>query len=404
MKFLRWLIPACMASLAIDGWISYRNQTAGGWDINPLRLFALFILFASSFYFHSKEKEKENPAGRLKCLDRLRVLAVFLVIGVHTFDMGASLAAKSSMAYRLLSLGSVLALVCNPIYIMLSGALLLGRKTSGLISFYRKRFLTTAVPLFAYYLIYKAVHGGIQNLYPRNLPGLLIEIFRGPFEGAPHFWLIYTILSLYLAAPFLSAMLVHLPAGLKKGLVVMIFLSQAAGTYLPGLHLTSQIRFLFSGWTGVFLLGNLLMDPDFKTWRKPVAGAGVAGAAVTAAAAFLDWDTAMFVNTAPTMTLMAAAIFVGFLEMEGRFSVPGKWFLLVSRHSYSVILIHWYVLYYLVGDRFFTWGVTGSFGWIITVPAVFLLSLLLAICYDYVVVFLLHRILSYLTVPPKGLQ
>lgn len=417
MKNWRWLSLAGLFSLALNGYISYRNRTSLSWDFNSLRLAALFLLFSASFYFHNKDYHSKNfhsarqignEKNHIWCYDYLRIIAVILVISVHTFDKAAVFAEPESfMAYTLLS-ASALCLICNQLYVMISGALLLGKGKVNLGSFYWNRFLKAVVPLVCYYFIYKAVHGGLQNLYPANLPQLFLQIISGPFDGAPHLWLIYVILSLYLIAPFLSIMMIHLPSKMQKGLIWLILLSQAASVYLPYLRFSPGIHFILSSWEGVFIMGYFLSGPDSARFRRPLLAAGLASAALTVWGMVTLKETALFVNTAPTMTFMAGAVFAGLFYRNDRLKAPGIILSAISKYSYSIILIHWYVLYYLVGDRFFAVLGSGNVsilaGCAVTIAAVLLFSFMTAWVYDYVVVFLFQSVLSYLPRLVKGLK
>ena len=59
--------------------------------------------------------------------------------------------------WKLLSAGDLLLLTCNPIFLMISGALLVKDRQESLASFYKKRLGKIVVPLAVCYLFYMAV-------------------------------------------------------------------------------------------------------------------------------------------------------------------------------------------------------------------------------------------------------
>ncbi|HBC98860.1 MAG TPA: hypothetical protein DC053_05030, partial [Lachnoclostridium sp.] len=99
------------------------------------------------------------------------------------------------------SLSSIL-LVCNTLFIMNSGALILREQKDSLAVFYYKRFLQVAIPFFCYYCIYILL--SCQYFNSGFISGIfkaLKDMAAGPIGWAPHLWVIYVILSLYILAP-----------------------------------------------------------------------------------------------------------------------------------------------------------------------------------------------------------
>lgn len=138
-------------------------------------------------------------------LDKLRVLATVLVIAVHTVSLGSTLVPERSAVWYGFEISNYLFLCCNLLFIMISGALLLPVKGESAGQFYRKRFLKVLVPMVIYYILYVCAKEGFVWLRPDHWGAMLKRILLGAPEEAPHFWLIYVIIWLYVLTPF-SAM------------------------------------------------------------------------------------------------------------------------------------------------------------------------------------------------------
>lgn len=85
---------------------------------------------------------KQNPSGRIVWLDVLRLLAVFMVVCIHSADpFNVTPEARSNPEYNFWGsiYGSFLR-PCVPLFVMITGVLLLPVKMS-LEAFYKKRLL-----------------------------------------------------------------------------------------------------------------------------------------------------------------------------------------------------------------------------------------------------------------------
>ena len=135
-------------------------------------------------------------------LDKLRVLATVLVIAVHTVSLGSTLVPERSAVWYGFEISNYLFLCCNLLFIMISGALLLPEKEESAGKFYRKRFLKVLVPMVIYYILYVCAKEGFVWLLPDHWGAMLKRILLGAPEEAPHFWLIYVIIWLYVRQRF----------------------------------------------------------------------------------------------------------------------------------------------------------------------------------------------------------
>ncbi len=305
---------------------------------------------------------KEPGSSYRPFLDILRVIATLFVVAIHTVSYAASLTERASASYQVLTLFVFTFVSCNLLFVMISGALLLPVQHESAGAFYRKRLLKVAVPLVVYYILYVcAKNGVIATLSPAKLPGLFVRMLSGAPVEAPHFWLIYVILFLYLITPLLRWFLGHIPDAVCRGLIIAIFVTNAVSCYLPLLGIALPLMDRVVGtYAGVYVLGYYLSKENIRRQNAFFLAAGVLSYLFTACLIFgtSNYENYIYGN-APTMMFYAAGLFVlvkdlaqrnpRSLPADGTFRAPGWLFVrLVSRYSYSVLLIHWGVLHVLV--------------------------------------------------------
>lgn len=153
---------------------------------------------------------KAVSGGRRAYLDYARVFAAVMVILTHACSMQAN---EDAAAWKinLLLVCTGIGLVCNPLYVMISGALLLSaEREEALGAFYFKRFVKVVIPMAVYYVIFLCVSGQMSLIPPRNLREGFLRILGGASGIVPHYWLIYTLISLYVTAPFIRVMVQNL--------------------------------------------------------------------------------------------------------------------------------------------------------------------------------------------------
>lgn len=62
---------------------------------------------------------------------------------------------------------------------------------------------------------------------------MLQRFFIGPPVEAPHLWLVYVIIWLYVLTPFLRYLVQNIPDPVMNGVMLVIFLLNAYVTYVP---------------------------------------------------------------------------------------------------------------------------------------------------------------------------
>lgn len=337
-------------------------------------------------------------AGRKAYLDKLRFLAAFLVILVHSMEgaasavlEGAAMSPNSMPPARwfLLTGFSGVGLCCNLLFVMISGALLLPWREESVGAFYQKRFSKVLIPLVLYYFFYLR-RSGLLSFSPSSILDGFKTVISGPVELVPHFWLVYVMAGLYLGVPFLRWLFRNLPDRVFCGMAALIFFGAGIKTaaYLANLGFAFD-SFLFS-WTGIFILGYFLTCPCSKKYRPLILmGGGVSAVLVFLLFGLRQDAAAVAANDSLLMMLTASAVFVRFVMGEERRtekqersalgrkpsqnlsrsvperpsqSLPQRIFRCISalmrgvmqvigRYSYSILLIHWYMLFVIVENH-----------------------------------------------------
>lgn len=281
--------------------------------------------------------------------DYLRALAVLAIIMVHAIPAEA---ANWKQWLFSAALQPVL-LSFVGIYFMLSGLFLLRSGTENILEFYWRRLEAIVIPFVFYcgiYYWYYKIYLGKEEIGPG---AHLLSFGKGLLEGtipmAPHIWFMYVMLGLYLCAPFLARMVKSMKDAELKLFIVVMLGAQAAVTYLPALGLQVEAAFqymVFKGWLIYFILGYSLKRLYGKRACKSFGILGLAGFCVTMLQkCFAPSFQPGIHDMALPMFAMSAAVFMGFesLSKTGG-KVLDQTAVFISRHSYSVYLIHYLVL------------------------------------------------------------
>ena len=293
-------------------------------------------------------KEKTS-AGRQVYIDILRVIATVFVIAVHTASLGASVAQAGSTQWYAFEIAGYLFLSCNLLFIMISGALLLPVKGERAGVFYRKRFLKVLVPMIVYYILYVCAKEGFRWLLPANWPALLQRILTGAPEEAPHFWLIYVILWLYVLTPVIRYLIQHIPDSVYNGLILVILAAQILYTYCDPLYFNPVYAGIIGSFAGVFIAGYYLTKDHPKWLELLIFGAG-AGSVILAICHIFSgnaYDRYIY-NHAPLMMFYTMALFLAVKKLFISKQTESHFITLISRYSFGILLIHWGILHVLV--------------------------------------------------------
>lgn len=285
--------------------------------------------------------------ARLIHADVLRLTAMLAVVVLH---VSARALVKAPAYGELWWAGNVcdsLSRWSVPVFVMLSGALLLGSpRPEPVLSFMRRRFGKILIPLLGWGAIYLSFRVLILH---ESLGAwkILQEVLAGPMFY--HLWFMYVLIGLYLVTPLLRRLVsAASPGELNYFLALWLLLScllPMSGALLK-LPIGIPAEFV-GGFVGYFLLGQVLsrQSPPPRPWLLAGFGFG------TGLTIWGTWaltlrkqgllDQLLYSYFSPNVVLMAVTIF--WLFQGIRFApalAASPWLRQLSGASFGIYLCH----------------------------------------------------------------
>ncbi|TWT03583.1 acyltransferase [Planomicrobium sp. CPCC 101079] len=292
-------------------------------------------------------------AKRYDYMDWLRVLSIFAVVGIHVVSSVVNHIPPTEWQWQYAhALGSTLRW-CVPVFFMLSGALLLTRKPDEPVwDFLKKRLAKAFIPLFFWsgiYLLYRIFEQG------RSYTAMeAVQLFFGE-DIYFHLWFLYTIIGLYLMAPFLRILVHHMSQ--KTFLYFLGFWFLFSGIF-PVLEKYYQLEMafpagMFEPYIGYFMLGAyLFLYPISKKWLPLLGVLGAAGILVTLFGNLYwtnragEFDGFFYEHFRPNSMAITLFIFVLFQQLAPRIK-PNPLITKLSLATLGIYVIHPLVQVYL---------------------------------------------------------
>ena len=340
---------------------------------------------------------------RIVWMDWLRIFAAVMVVAVHSLSAGIDTLRQGGTApgelLFFMDLIKSCLLCCNTIFIMLSGGLLLGTDApESLWTFYRKRFIRVLLPCFMYYVFYVFYAYGTARLMPSEWRELFRSFFANDTGLVPHFWLMFVIVAAYLPAPFFSVMVKGMSSSYRNGMAVTILVLHAVYSWAPLFGFSLPYGTFLASWESMFLYGWYLTTEEAYEHRRLILAGGLLGAAfIFLVNCRFGADAAILYNNAPPMLLVGGGIFMLFRVLGSdtpkRSPAAAQ---VLSRFSFPILLIHWFILFEIVGNKMgitaLSYGIGG--GVALSVLLTFVFGLLFAILYDGTFVLVADAVIS----------
>lgn len=311
---------------------------------------------------------------RVYSLDVIRVTAIFAVIMIHASAEFVDGAALNSFEFCIANVTDSIARMGVPLFIMLSGALMLNEERMMPPS----KAVRKAVRIYANLLIWSTIYAGVfYVLFPTYCPSFLnIErswsaFIRAVARGHYHLWYLSMIIGLYLVTPVLRLFVKKQNRGLIKYLLLLMIAVKSAlpfvnycadrlcgGESLFSLHFR-QFDFSFiSSYMMYYISGWYLVNSEF-TKRQQVALAvlGITGVICTILCTRLfstdSYRAYGFFYSYDSLNIVAESL-ATFALMSHAFTNLGDrnagWVKRLSELSFGVYLIHPLILFLV--DKF----------------------------------------------------
>lgn len=202
--------------------------------------------------------------------DVMRIVACFLVILNHTSYVFERYGEMKSINWIISSYLFFLCKTAVPIFIMLSGALLL-KKEEGYIQILKNRIFKMIIVIIIWTVIYESV---ILNkvLNINEVINALKNAVKVPIYI--HFWYLYMLIGLYIMTPFLKKMIRQFE---NKDYIIFLSIWFAVSCLVPFINLIYKVEVasyfkipIFTGYLGFYILGfyldNLKIDSKLLKW------------------------------------------------------------------------------------------------------------------------------------------
>lgn len=281
--------------------------------------------------------------------DRLRIAATIGVITVHaSASIPPLFGHVSPGTWWSAHIIDCMARFCVPVFVMLSGALLL-RNAGKPAEFFRKRFLRIVFPFIFWSLTYSLLQLTLKTGRLWEMSALeYLNFFLGQLSGdriSYHFWYVYMIMGLYLLIPFIGGLIRSAKDSSLLGFTAVWFL------LIFWVDITDQdfkipdmLRYL-----GYLPLGYYLGTMDINRIHRFVPlGLTVLGGMTTIIGTFWlsnqssKFNTLLYGYANPSILLFSVGVFMLFKSLNGYPS--GKAGLFINRYSYGIYLVHVLVL------------------------------------------------------------
>ena len=209
------------------------------------------------------EKESLDSSKRIAIPDDLiRTLAIALVVLLHASNDTLQVSSVPLAYWWTAVVYKSLALSCVPLFVLLSGALLLQpAKLDEPIRVFLKKRLSRIGLAFAFWSAVYLAWSFYITQTPVTLSnigqGILYDLFSGAYY---QFWFIYLIVGLYLITPILRVIIASGNWRVIRYLILLWFVGVAVVPLIQlasGYTLNSTV-FVIGGWVGYFVLGSYL--------------------------------------------------------------------------------------------------------------------------------------------------
>jgi surface polysaccharide O-acyltransferase-like enzyme len=195
-------------------------------------------------------------------VDLIRTLAIGLVVLLHASNEALQASSVPMPYWWTALIYKSLSLSCVPLFVMLSGALLLQPEKlhEPIRVFLKKRLSRIGLAFVFWSMVYLAWGFYVYNV-PVTLDNVVQGIVKDLFTGAwYHFWFIYLIIGLYLITPILRVIIAYGTPRISRYLVALWFAGVAVlPLFQLGLGYTLDAGvFVLGGFIGYFVMGDYL--------------------------------------------------------------------------------------------------------------------------------------------------
>jgi surface polysaccharide O-acyltransferase-like enzyme len=243
-------------------------------------------------------------------VDLIRTIAIGLVVVLHASNEALQASSVPLPYWWTAIVYKSLALSCVPLFVMLSGALLLQpeKLDEPIRVFLKKRMSRIGLAFVFWNIVYLAWGFYITNV-PVTLNNVVQGIVKDLFTGAWYqFWFIYLIIGLYLVTPILRVIISHGNPRITRYLIAIWFSGVAIIPLIQlalGYTLDAGV-FVIGGFVGYFVMGDYLKKITLRS-------ALLYGLLI---ASFVGTMFGVWLMTYPLSSLVQNNYFLGYLTVN----------------------------------------------------------------------------------------
>lgn len=320
-----------------------------------------------------------TASDRYERLDTARWLAAMAVVLLHCASQGlADETAHGSFGWTVANLYDAAMRWCVPVFVMISGALLLDpRPAEPLRVFYGKRMARIVLPLVIWTLFYIVWRAATARIDGDQVPWTVWMSAIAAGKPYYHLWYLYMLVGLYLVTPFVRRGYWAVSERIRLAAVgVILSLAMIQTAWQEGVEHSGLFLTWFAPFLGYFVAGRLMFDGHVRLRHAALLlAASILGTAIGihAMSSPSSFDTYFYSNFSVTVPVMSLAVYYLILHGPKLPRLPG----LVSL-TFGIYLIHPAIIDLVMRAGFYQPG-RGDV-WVIPVLAcaVFLLSACIA--------------------------
>lgn len=289
-------------------------------------------------------------------LDCLRAVAILGVVVIHALSNITNTAVEVSWSWQLASMINLALRWVVPVFVMISGALLLSKPSESVGEFYGKRVKRLVVPALVWMGVYFVWFNRGDYSYPVRDYLMRVLVWGNPYY---HFYYIYLMLGLYLITPWLRILVAH--ADIKQlmlGSVLILMLASYwslviswFGDTFPRDTLTVTTHFL--PYAGYYLMGYVLHKIDWSEYLVKIAWLSVCMWMIAVILTQLMYDfwgyssRSMMLEDYASLNVMVLSITIFLIVQQWyvkRQHAQSRWVSSIARSAFGIYLMHLLVL------------------------------------------------------------
>lgn len=291
-------------------------------------------------------RAKQTTTKSIFFIDLLRCVSAFAVVIIHTLGPFRKMYGEIPQSEWLAAItfnGTTRWAV--PVFMMISGALLLSSKRTFFCDYYIKNRLSkVALPFVAWTIIYAVVGGYSSEHQGWNLADILVTITNSPTDPTwYHLWFFYDFIPLYFVIPFLALLL----ARIDDEHIKLLLLTYAGLYSMKWFGVKSIVLMNLVLYSGYLVLGWYLIQRDNRNELKLWV---VAGCCMLCLNVFGTWGIAESKGAYSSFYMgyksLNTAIIAGMIFVVAQTyaeAIRGRMRSLIcsiSRYSFGIFLVH----------------------------------------------------------------